>query len=274
MAKEWRRHDNSGDIFGSATATLTLTNVSLSDAANYSVTVSNAAGSVTSSVVTLTVLAPPAITAQPVSLTNMVGATATFSVTVTGSPPMSFQWYFNGINPLVGGTNSTLLLTSIQTNQAGAYAVLVTNTYGSVWTSNAVLTVNLLPTSVPIITSFNPIFGTAGTRVTITGLNFSLVAASNIVHFGRFRRWYCCQRNESGGDGAGRGDVCADHGDGQRFDGLCQQSIPADFSEWRHAEFFLSERADEPDRGQRPGTGGHCRSGWRWQAGCGCGQCL
>ncbi len=173
-----------GNIFGSATATLTLTNVSLSDAANYSVTVSNAAGSVTSSVVTLTVLAPPAITAQPVSLTNMVGATATFSVTVTGSPPMSFQWYFNGINPLVGGTNSTLLLTSIQTNQAGAYAVLVTNTYGSVWSSNAVLTVNLLPTSVPIITSFNPIFGTAGTRVTITGLNFSLVAASNIVHFG------------------------------------------------------------------------------------------
>ena len=70
----------------------------------------------------------------------MVGGTASFSVTVTGTLPLSYQWNFNGTN-INGATNTTLTLTSVQFSQAGNYAVLVTNDYGSVLTSNAMLTV-------------------------------------------------------------------------------------------------------------------------------------
>jgi len=88
--------------------------------------------------------APPVITAQPQSQTNMVGGSASFSVTGTGTPSLSYQWSFNHTN-LVGATNATLTLNNLQPNQAGNYAVLVSNVAGSTNSAAAVLTV-LTPT--------------------------------------------------------------------------------------------------------------------------------
>jgi regulation of enolase protein 1 (concanavalin A-like superfamily) len=51
---------NGGNVSGATTATLTLTNVSQTDATNYSVVVSNIAGTVTSATATLTVMSLPA----------------------------------------------------------------------------------------------------------------------------------------------------------------------------------------------------------------------
>ncbi len=85
---------------------------------------------------------PPSITTQPTNQTVTVGGTAIFSVTATGSPPLSYQWNFNGTN-IVGATNTTLMLTNVQASQAGNYQVLVTNLFGSLLSSNAVLTVTL-----------------------------------------------------------------------------------------------------------------------------------
>jgi hypothetical protein len=98
---------------------------------------------------------------------------------------LSYQWNFYGTN-LSGATNTSLTLTNVQAWQAGNYAVLVTNAYGSILSSNAVLTVNL-PPPVPVITGFSPISGPAGISVTISGTNFSPVAANNIVYFGAVR---------------------------------------------------------------------------------------
>ena len=70
-----------------------------------------------------------------------VGGTAAFSVTAAGTAPLSYQWNFGGTN-IVGATNTILTLTNVQLSQAGNYTVLVTNAYGSVLSSNAVLTVN------------------------------------------------------------------------------------------------------------------------------------
>ena len=83
----------------------------------------------------------PSITTQPANLTVFVGGSATFSVTAGGTTPLSYQWNFNGTN-IVGATNTMLTLTNMQLNQAGNYAVLVTNNYGSILSSNAVLMVN------------------------------------------------------------------------------------------------------------------------------------
>jgi hypothetical protein len=84
----------------------------------------------------------PFITIQPTNQTMAVGGTASFSVTAGGSPPLSYQWRFGGTN-LSGATNTTLILTNVQVSQAGNYTVLVTNLYGSILSSNAVLTVTL-----------------------------------------------------------------------------------------------------------------------------------
>jgi subtilisin family serine protease len=131
-------------------------------------------------------LTAPTIISQPTNQTVTVGGTATFSVTASGTPPLSYQWNFNGTN-IVVATNTSLILTNVQLSQAGNYAVLVTNLYGSILGSNAVLTVNPLPLGVPVIARFSPISGSIGTSVTIFGTNFSPVASNNIVYFGAVR---------------------------------------------------------------------------------------
>ena len=106
----------------------------------YTVVVTNVAGSVTSTVASLTVWVTPAITAQPQSRTNLAGTTANFSVTATGTAPLAYQWRFNGTN-LAGATASNYPIASVQLSNAGNYTVVVTNVAGSVTSAVAVLTV-------------------------------------------------------------------------------------------------------------------------------------
>jgi hypothetical protein len=95
-----------------------------------------------------TASAPPAITVQPVSQTNLVGMNVSFSVTAGGAQPLGFQWYSNGV-PLTDGGNiygsssSTLGLTGITTNDAANYQVIITNLAGSTTSSVATLTVTV-----------------------------------------------------------------------------------------------------------------------------------
>ncbi|HQL79764.1 MAG TPA: immunoglobulin domain-containing protein, partial [Verrucomicrobiota bacterium] len=132
------------------TAALSLSNVQAAQAGSYTVVVTNAAGSVTSQVATLTVLVPPAIVSQPQSRTNVVGSTATFSVVASGTEPLAYQWCFNGTNLVTGGriggaTSSTLAISSVETNDAGTYSVLVSNVCSTVASAEAVLTVSASP---------------------------------------------------------------------------------------------------------------------------------
>jgi len=87
---------------------------------------------------------PPVIVTQPQSQTVVQGSNATFSVTITNSGNVGFQWNFNGTN-IAGATNISLTLTNVQPNQDGNYAELVTNAFSSTLSSNAVLTVATPP---------------------------------------------------------------------------------------------------------------------------------
>ena len=131
-------------LAGATNYSLTLTNVQLTNAGNYSVVVANGCGSVTSTPpATLTVLVPPSITTQPQSQTNCRGSTVNFTVTATGTTPLSYHWYFNATNLLAGATNYSLTLTNVQLTNAGNYSVVVANSYGSVTSSIATLTVQI-----------------------------------------------------------------------------------------------------------------------------------
>ncbi|MGA2174598.1 MAG: immunoglobulin domain-containing protein [Verrucomicrobiota bacterium] len=85
-------------INGSQTATLSLDPTELSDQGSYSVVITNAYGSVTSSVATLAVGYSPALVVQPSNQTNLLGSSATFDVAVSGTGPFTYQWQFNGTN--------------------------------------------------------------------------------------------------------------------------------------------------------------------------------
>ena len=84
----------------------------------------------------------PVIITQPTSQTVTAGGTANFNVIAGGTAPFSYQWSFNRTN-ISGATNTTLTLTNVRPSQAGNYAVLVTNVFGSILSSNAMLTVTL-----------------------------------------------------------------------------------------------------------------------------------
>ena len=91
---------------------------------------------------------PPVILSQPTNQTIFVGGSATFGVIADGTPPLGFQWSVNGTN-IPGATGSLIALTNTMFNQAGLYAVMVTNNYGFNLSSNALLTVNPPPPCVP-----------------------------------------------------------------------------------------------------------------------------
>jgi len=90
---------NGAGIAGATNATLTLINVQLPQAGNYAVKVINGYCSIPSSNALLTVLTgPPQITTQPTNQVALEGTATTFTVGVTGSPPLYFQWRLNGTN--------------------------------------------------------------------------------------------------------------------------------------------------------------------------------
>jgi len=133
---------------GATNATLTLSNVELTQAGPYRVTVFNAAAVVTSAVAMLTVLNPPTITAQPQSKVIAVGTNVTFTVTANGNGPLQYQWRYNG-SPIPGATGSSLTLFNVQEQQSGDYTAMVTDSVGSVVSQPA----SLLAAVRPVITA-------------------------------------------------------------------------------------------------------------------------
>jgi pectate disaccharide-lyase len=138
-------------LAGKTNATLSLSTVTANQSGGYFVIVTNVAGAATSTVATLTVTsAPPVaptITTQPQNQSVNEGDTATFSVVATGTPPLSYRWFFNTNTAQTDATNSTFALSNVQSNYAGGYSVVVTNTVGAVTSVVATLTVSPAPTN-------------------------------------------------------------------------------------------------------------------------------
>ena len=131
-------------ISGATSSTYTTPATSIADdGAVFTVEVRNSAGTVTSSGAALTVTAaPPAISTQPAHQTITADQTATFSVTATGTAPLIYQWKKNGTD-ISGATSSTYTTPAMNTGGSGVgYSVVVSNSAGTVTSSNASLTVN------------------------------------------------------------------------------------------------------------------------------------
>jgi hypothetical protein len=125
-----------GWLLGQTNSTLTISNANQDSLGDYYVVVSDASGSVTSSVVNLTLLYPPSITNPPQDqVVNAYGA-GSFNVGASGTSPLSYQWLFQGTN-LPNTDANSLMVTNVTPDNLGQYAVIVANNYGSVTSSVA-----------------------------------------------------------------------------------------------------------------------------------------
>jgi hypothetical protein len=158
---------------GENSPSFSIVSVQASDAGTYSVTVSNGTSpDAVSNGVLLTVNpAPiaPSISAQPQSQTIVAGLSATFSVTASGTAPLTYQWTKDGA-PVSGATSSSYSISDVQAANVGTYQVIVTSAALLSDTSNgAILTVT---PAAPSITT-QPLSQTVSTGQNVT---FSVVA--------------------------------------------------------------------------------------------------
>jgi hypothetical protein len=120
--------------------------------AQYYATVTDACGPLTSTDATLTVTAgnvPPTIITQPVGVTVAAGGTTSFSVTASGTPTLTYQWYRIPAGQktgtaIPGATSATYSVPATATtpaNDQDAYYVIVSNAYGQAVSQPATLAV-------------------------------------------------------------------------------------------------------------------------------------
>jgi hypothetical protein len=147
LTYQWK---NGGTPIAGATAASYTTSATTSagNGARFSVVVTDSSESVASSNAILTVTSvpvAPSITTEPANRTVTAGQAATFSVTATGTAPLSYQWQKNGA--AIGGATSatyTIPATVVSDNTA-QFTVTVTNSVSNQASNAATLTVDVPP---------------------------------------------------------------------------------------------------------------------------------
>ena len=126
-------------------------------------------------------LYPARIVGQPQNQSVLVGQTAAFAVSASGTQPLRFKWYFNGTSALATGTKASLTLTNVQLADAGSYLVTVSNTYGFATSAPATLSVyetaEASLTSVTVTPSNQFQFEIAG----VPGFNYVVQTSTNLT---------------------------------------------------------------------------------------------
>ena len=133
------------NISGATNSSFAISDVQSNYAGKYDVVVTNAFGSVTSVVATLSnLLTAPVFVFQPISQTVVEGDTVTFSARAAGTEPIFYHWQeydsTYGYTNLPGQTNMRFVDANMQSGDAGAYAVAVSNAVGTNVFTNIVLT--------------------------------------------------------------------------------------------------------------------------------------
>ena len=121
---------NNKFIEGANLPNLKLENTQAKDTGLYSLKVISQSGETSKFEANINVLSPPVITAEPISLAFIEGGTFKLDTTVTGTEPLSFQWYRDG--EAIDGANSNYFRSVKGGSIPGNYKLIIKNEYGSV----------------------------------------------------------------------------------------------------------------------------------------------
>ncbi|HUJ45097.1 MAG TPA: immunoglobulin domain-containing protein, partial [Opitutaceae bacterium] len=105
--------------------------------------------------------------ARASAATATIGQTVTFSVSVDGTAPFTYQWCKNGSN-IAGATGASYAISGVQLTDSGNYWVVVCNSAGSATSDVATLTVSAAAVAPVFTTQPASQTVTAGTAVTFT----------------------------------------------------------------------------------------------------------
>ena len=123
---------------------------------------------------------PPFITRDlPLSTNAAPGTNVTFSLTAAGSPPLCYQWYFNGI-AIPFATANTLVVSNVQSGSVGIYSISVNNAVGE---TNAGATLNVTMPDRPVL-NFAGFMAGGKFQFQINGVagqNYTLLMSTNLA---------------------------------------------------------------------------------------------
>ena len=164
---EWLSITDGGVFSGANTPILSLTNVPITyNGRRFMCMVSGSGVSVDSNTVRLSIVPPgaPIITSQPVSRSITEGKNATFTVTATGSPALSYQWMYRDLNNntewfnisnggfYTGATTAALTITAATCDLDGyRFCCYLRNNVGNLQSAEVTLTVLSAVTAAPVI---------------------------------------------------------------------------------------------------------------------------
>ncbi|MBT3469284.1 MAG: hypothetical protein HN467_08175, partial [Opitutae bacterium] len=130
---------NGGGVSGAKTANLTIATASAESLGSYYCSIKNGVGSVKSKTAKVTVLLKPYSTKELKSLSLVEGKTATFSASIRGGKPITFNWQKDGVD-ISGETKNKISRRGVKVSDAGTYSIIASNAAGSL-TLSAELTV-------------------------------------------------------------------------------------------------------------------------------------
>jgi hypothetical protein len=132
----------------------------------------------------------PTITSSPVSQTVTSGGSVTFSVSATGTGPLTYQWQLNGLN-IPGANSSSYTISSIPTSDSGSsYRCVVGNPAGLIPSASATLNVQ------GASQGGGSLVGSQG--IAASGYNLTSLGTSDWVHWGRGGVYGNVDRDSSG----------------------------------------------------------------------------
>jgi hypothetical protein len=145
--------------------------------------------------VTITVIVPPegpAIMQQPASQTVYSGEDAVFRVRVSGGHPLHYQWFLDG-DPIDNATNAFLIVHQAQSENTGAYSVVIGNAWGEVTSDEKDLAMDWSPPPTPdtndppaLCLSSVELFDPGGVLLSINSTNVGLM---NIQWSAECQQW-------------------------------------------------------------------------------------
>jgi hypothetical protein len=139
---QWMK--NGVAIAGANGPSYSITSVVATDVGSYSVRVSNVVSSVVSFAATLSIVTPPSVVTQPSAFSKIQGQTVSFTVSVRGTTPLTYQWLKDGV-VIPGAVGLTYVIPSVQPKDSGMYRLLISNSGGSVYSQEVSLEVLTVP---------------------------------------------------------------------------------------------------------------------------------